>query len=112
MNGQRPPGGKSLATWPKVPNEVWRTMTTEERLISLSQRSLDECKEILDAPIDLVAPHPALLGGKVQVIRAILMTCTKLGVEASRSTTERERILSEMARDLRRAQELPDAGKP
>jgi hypothetical protein len=91
-------------TWPLIPRDQWNVMSTAERLVALAQRSLDECLEILEEPIDY--DNAVLMNAKVQVTRAILHTLTRLGVEASRASGERERILGEMARSLRERQLL------
>lgn len=84
-----------------VPRDVWRGMSTAERLTTLSGRSLDECLDVLEEPIDY--RNAVLMSAKIQVIRAVLHTATRLGVETSRRDGERERILAEMAKDLRKA---------
>ncbi len=90
--------------WPLVPRDAWATMSTAQRLVALSNRSLDECLDILEIPLDECENN--MLNAKVQTIRAILTTCARLGIEASRAAGERERILAEMARDIRKREKL------
>lgn len=91
---------------PTLRPDQWAKMDTHERLTHLAGRSLDECLVILDTPLE--GASNTMLQAKVSVIRAVLHTCTRLGVEASRSNTERERILADMAADLRRTGPRPN----
>jgi hypothetical protein len=90
--------------WPLIPRDEWREMPTERRLTVLLGRSLDECLDILEEPLE--GCNPGMLSTKVQVIRAVLHTCTKLGIEASRAHSERDAVLSAMAADLRARERL------
>jgi hypothetical protein len=64
--------------------EVWASMEPAERVELLTGRSLDNCKEILDFPIEAAIVSPALMTGKVSVIRSILTAITRVGIESSR----------------------------
>ena len=63
--------------------EDWRVMQTQEKLHHMLGMSLDDCLAILAYPVDecLEEKNATILNIKVQTIRAILHTCTKLGIE-------------------------------
>ena len=62
--------------------------------------SLDDCKALLE--VDPLDCHPAVLNAKVQVIRAVLHTTVKLGLESRRLADERERVIGELAEAFRK----------
>jgi hypothetical protein len=82
----------------------WRALGPGEKLERLFGMSLDDLYEILSWPIGELDPFR--LSVRVQVTRIVFTICVKaylngsLGREAARER-DRERILAEMARDLR-----------
>ena len=70
------------------------------RLQRLLGMSLDDCKALLE--VDPLDCHPAVLNAKVQVIRAVLHTTVKLGLESRRLADERERVIGELAEAFRK----------
>jgi hypothetical protein len=96
---------KKAGLLPVINREQWAQMDVHTRLTMLCQLSLDQCLDILEEPLE--SASNSMLAAKVTVCRAILQTCMTLGIEASRSNIERERILAEMAQDLRRAGPRP-----
>jgi hypothetical protein len=75
------------------PSDVWQAMTDKERVEACIGRSLDECMDILDLPMELAVSSPCVMNGKVGVIRAIL-TCVKdFGRKSSRL---QEQLLGEL----------------
>jgi hypothetical protein len=84
---------------PPIPNEVWRLMSPEERLRGLLNMTLDQIHEILEEPIDY--RQNSLMNAKTQVIRSILNTCTKLGIEDRRTEAERAKVLASLTKQMR-----------
>ena len=70
------------------------------RLQRLLGMSLDDCKALLE--VDPLDCHPAMLNAKIQVIRAVLHTSVKLGLEGRRLAEERERVIGELAEAFRK----------
>ena len=62
--------------------------------------SLDDCKALLE--VDPLDCHPAVLNAKIQVIRAVLHTSVKLGLESRRLAEERDRVIGELASEFRK----------
>jgi hypothetical protein len=88
---------------PLVSRPEWESLATAQRLELMLGRSLDDCMAVLDYPIEtaLARRDAVVLSIKCQIIRAVLHTCTKLGIEASRVNSERDRVLAAMSADLR-----------
>ena len=70
------------------------------RLQRLLGMSLDDCKSLLE--VDPLKCHPTMLNAKIQVIRAVLHTTVKLGLESQRVAEERERVIGELAEAFRK----------
>lgn len=66
-----------------IKRNEWLKLTPREKVERLVGRSLDDIDEMLSIP--LTACEPAMLNARVQVIRVILMTAAKLGIEDRRS---------------------------
>jgi hypothetical protein len=73
----------------------WSAAEKAEHLLSLS---LDRMHDYLSWPADGLDPYR--LAAQTQAVRVIAMVAAKAGAEAARGR-ERERVLAEMARDLR-----------
>jgi hypothetical protein len=86
-----------------VTRQEWNALATAQRLELMLGRSLDDCWAVLEHPIEeaLERRDAVVLSIKCQIIRAVLHTCTKLGIEHSRVNAERDKVLSAMAADLR-----------
>ena len=82
------------------PKDEWNRLPAEGRLQRLLGMSLDDCKAVLE--VDPLDCHPAMLNAKIQVIRAVLHTTVKLGLESQRLAEERERVISEIAEAFRK----------
>jgi hypothetical protein len=85
--------------FPLVPLPTWRALSVADRLQTLLGMTLDDCYGYLALPIEGL--DAAQSSAKLQVIRAILHTTTKLGIEHGRLSVERDKVLSAMAADLR-----------
>jgi hypothetical protein len=85
-------------------NAQWRALSPAEKLERLFGMSLDDVYEVMSWPIDELDPYR--LHVRMQVTRVVFMIGAKahldgkLGREAARNS-ERQRVLAEMARDLR-----------
>jgi hypothetical protein len=66
-----------------IPAVEWRTLSPRAKIERLVGRSLDDIDEMLSIP--LLSCEPAMLAARVQVIRVILMTAAKLGIEQRRA---------------------------
>jgi hypothetical protein len=76
----------------------WNRWSPAERVEHLLGLSLDRMHDYLSWPPDGLDPYR--LAAQTQVIRVVAMVAAKVGVEARRER-DRERVLAEMARDLR-----------
>jgi hypothetical protein len=57
-------------------------MDHAQRVELLTGKSPDNCKEILDFPIEAAIISPALMNGKTSVIRSIRTAITRVGIAA------------------------------
>lgn len=80
----------------KIPQAVWDRMTAQERVEELTGHSLDNCRAILDLPLEMAVMSPTVMTGKVQVVRAILTAVTKVGIESSRLRTMQDEVLGSL----------------
>ena len=83
-----------------IPTDEWNRLPVDGRLQRLLGMSLDDCKAVLE--VDPLDCHPAMLNAKIQVIRAVLHTSVKLGLESQRLAEERERVIGELAEAFRK----------
>jgi hypothetical protein len=91
-----------------IPNEDWKVMSPEERLRGLLDMTLDQIHEILEEPPDY--RQGVLMSAKVSIIRAILHTCVKLGIEERRAGPARSAVLASITKQMR--DEAKTAGAP
>jgi hypothetical protein len=75
-------------------------MDQGQRVECLTGRSLDNCKDILDFPIEAALESPTLMNGKVGVIRAILTVITKVGLDSTRLKQMQDELLTRMIDDF------------
>jgi hypothetical protein len=105
----------SVIAFPHMPRVAelprgWRHWSPAEKIEHLLGMTLDDIAEIMSWPI--AGLDPFRLSVRSQVLRIILMIGVRalldgrLGREAARER-DRERVLAEMARDLRRADSRP-----
>jgi hypothetical protein len=78
------------------PRDVWQAMSDKDRVEACTGRSLDECMDILDLPMELAVTSPCVMNGKVGVIRAVLTCVTKIGLESSRLKSMQQQLLGEL----------------
>jgi hypothetical protein len=83
-----------------LPSDVWQRMDRAERVEYLTGSSLDNCKDILDLPLEAAIRSPTVMNGKVQVIRALLGTLTKIGLESRRLEAMQQEALSQLIDDF------------
>ena len=83
-----------------IPRDEWNQLPVDGRLQRLLGMSLDDCKSLLE--VDPLDCHPAMLNAKIQVIRAVLHTSVKLGLESRRLAEERDRVIGELAAEFRK----------
>src|SRR6516162_2154380 len=83
-----------------IPRDEWNQLPVDGRLQRLLGMSLDDCKAVLE--VDPLDCHPAMLNAKIQVIRAVLHTTVKLGLESRRLADEREKVIHELAAEFRK----------
>lgn len=83
-----------------VPADVWARMDQSQRISTLTGRSLDNCKDILDYPMEAAILSPNLMTGKCQVIRAILTCVTRVGLESRRLEQMQDELLQGMIDDF------------
>jgi len=83
-----------------IPRDEWNRLPAEGRLQRLLGMSLDNCKSLLE--VDPLDCPPATLNAKIQVIRAVLHTTVKLGLESRRLADEREKVIHELAAEFRK----------
>ena len=101
----------NVVTIPRLPSVAgahkppgWNRWSAAEKVEHLLGMSLDRMHDYLSWPADGLDPYR--LAAQAQVIRVVAMVAAKVGVEARRDR-ERERVLAEMARDLRPADSRP-----
>jgi hypothetical protein len=78
----------------------WQRMDHAERVELLTGRSLDNCKDILDFPLEAAVISPTLMNGKIGVIRAILTAITRVGLESSRLRAMQDELLQKIIDDF------------
>jgi hypothetical protein len=95
----------NVVTIPRLPSVAssnkppgWNRWSEAEKVEHLLGMSLDRMHDYLSWPADGL--DPCRLAAQTQAVRVIVMVAAKVGVEAARGR-ERERVLAEMARDLR-----------
>lgn len=88
---------------PVVKNSDWRSLTVVGKLEIMLGRTLDEIKEILDYPLKsaLDQRDGVILNTKLSTHRAIMTTCTKLGIEQSRAMRQHDEELDRLTTQLR-----------
>jgi hypothetical protein len=97
--------GGNVVTIPRLPSVTgahkppgWNRWSPAEKAEHLLGLSLDRMHDYLSWPADGLDPYR--LAAQTQVIRVVAMVAAKVGFEARRER-DRERVLAEMARDLR-----------
>jgi hypothetical protein len=83
-----------------VPREQWERMDHAQRVELLTGRSLDNCKDILDFPMEAAVLSPTLMTGKIGVIWAILTAITRVGLESSRLRAMQDELLQTIIDDF------------
>ena len=84
----------------KVPQDRWVRMDPAEKVEELTGHSLDNCRDILDLPLEMAVRSPNVMHGKVQIIRAILSAVTKVGIESSRLRQMQDELLGKLIEDF------------
>ena len=82
-----------------LPHE-WSSMDNARRIEVLTGRSLDNCKEILDFPMEAAAISPTVMSGKTTVIRAILSAVTRVGLQSQRLQSMQDELLQGIIDDF------------
>ena len=59
--------------------DVWARLTEREKIETMTGRTLDNCINILDLPMELAVQSPTVMTGKSQVIRAVLQAIVASG---------------------------------
>ena len=80
--------------------DEWNRLPVDGRLQRLLGMRLNDCKALLE--VDPLDCQPAILNAKIQVIRAVLHTTVKLGLESRRLADEREKVIHELAAEFRK----------
>jgi hypothetical protein len=62
-----------------VDRDVWNRLSERERIETMTGRSLDNCINILDLPMELAVQSPTVMNGKVGVIRAVFQVLVESG---------------------------------
>jgi hypothetical protein len=83
-----------------VSADVWGRMSDRERIECATGRSLDNCIDILDLPLELAVRSPTVMQGKCQVIRAVLQVVTRVGLESARLRGMQEELLGKLIDDF------------
>ena len=84
----------------KVPNDIWARMDASQRIEELTGHSLDNCRDILDLPIEVAVKSPTVMNGKVGIIRAILQLVARVGIESNRLRQMQEEVLGKLIDDF------------
>lgn len=85
---------------PLIPQDKWDRMDSGARVEALTGQSLDNCRAILDMPMEMAVTSPNVMSGKVQVIRALLNAVTRVGLESRRLHEMRDEVLGELIADF------------
>ena len=84
----------------KVPTDIWARMDASQRIEELTGHSLENCRDILDLPIEVAIKSPSVMNGKVGIIRAILQVVARVGIESSRLRQMQEEVLGKLIDDF------------
>jgi hypothetical protein len=93
-----------------VPADVWARMSERERIEAMTGRSLDECMNILELPLEAAVRSPNVMQGKVGVIRAVLGMVARVGLESARLRGIQDQLLGELIDDFRDEEEPKSGG--
>jgi hypothetical protein len=93
-----------------IPVHEWNALPVDGRLQRLLGMTLDECCDILTAPIDW--RNAPLMNSKDSVRRAVLHTCMKLGMRHQQLELQRDRMLSELTHKMRGGKGLDPLDEP
>ena len=85
-------------TFPLIELPRWNAMEPKERLQTLLGMTLDRCYQWLAH--EPGALNPTQMNMQIQVMRAVLHTVTKLGIEDRRLESQRQNLLDEMTAAL------------
>lgn len=94
-----------------IPFVEWRDMPTEQRLTRLLGMSTDRCLDWLSVDPRVDEMSAGQISAQIQVIRAVLHTCVKLGIESKRLESVREKVLGDLLEGLDRRAEERDGSK-
>jgi hypothetical protein len=84
----------------KVPTDIWARMDASQRIEELTGHSLDNCRDILDSPIEVAVKSPTVRNGKVGSIRAILQVVARVGLESNRLRQMQDELLGKLIDDF------------
>ena len=84
----------------RITDDVWRRLTSAERVEELTGHSLDNCRAILDLPLEMAVMSPTVMTGKTQIIRAILNAVTRVGMESDRLRRMQDEVLGQLIDDF------------
>lgn len=88
-----------MTTFPLVPLDEWNRMDASEQLQRLLGMTTARVLEYL-TPSAYDNMHPTFRNNQMQAIRAVLHTCTKLGIESKRLADVREQVLGDLIEGL------------
>ena len=93
-----------LMPGPLVTRAEYNALDTAHRLELMLGATLSDIEALLDYPIEeaIRQRDQVMLNAKIQTHRAILHTCTKLGIERSRALRQHDEVLERLSEGLRK----------
>jgi hypothetical protein len=92
-----------------IPHDKWQLMNPQERLENLLHMTTDQCHDVLSEPIDF--RNGILMGAKINVIRAVLHTCMKLGMRDRDISLQRDKMLAELTHKMKNGNPSRTSGR-
>jgi len=93
-----------------TPKATWLAMTEQERLYTLLHMTTDQCHDVLAEPIDF--RNGILMGAKINVIRAVLHTCMKLGMRDRDISLQRDKLIAELTKKMKNGKDRDPLDDP
>ena len=86
-----------------IPQQEFNALDTAQRLERMLGMTLSDIEELLEYPMSecIRQRDQIILSAKCQTHRAILHTCTKLGIERSRALRQHDEVLERLSEGLR-----------
>jgi hypothetical protein len=97
-----------------IPQQEYNALDTAQRLERMLGMTLSDIEELLEYPMSecIRQRDQIILSAKCQTHRAVLTTCTKLGIERSRVLQRHDEVLEKLSEGLRARLKTSDRKPP